>query len=292
MPYLFLLVLIFPVLSQANNHILIPLVSFHLDQKTLPGYGLGYQYRYNDSFEFDIGMIQSNDLEVVQAQQTTFGHYTSIFVGTNFMKTYNDDLTIKAGTGLTYFLSSNNQQLVTNNQVSPYIKISAEYKLNLHLHLEVGQLSTFSKGDIGNNHSIFIGLAWSFGTTNISSLEQKQLGAVNTRVVDKVIENNIITPDRTSLSLNKATKLWIVQLAAFKNIDRANNMLFSLQKVFDKKGADIRLTIVKTKNLHKLVTSTGFDNKEDAKVIAKNIDELFGIKSFVTTSSPTNTFND
>ena len=292
MPYLLMLFILLPCLSKADNHILMPIVSFHLDQKTLPGYGLSYQFKFSESFEFDAAIIDSNDLHILQTNEDISGRYTSVFIGTTFLKPYNDDLTIKAGVGMFYSLSSGNQQLIANNQVSPYIKISAKYRLSPHLNIEIGQISVFSTGALGNNHSLFFGLAWAFGTTNSSSLSSKNETINKQPLVEKNQPQKLNIPVKVFTPLNLTKKKWIVQFAAYQDMNNANKKLLTFQKLFDNKGFNTRLVVVKTNKLYKLITSKVFIDKSKAKVVAKNIYDLFAIKSFVASTSRPISIND
>ncbi|MFT5757924.1 MAG: hypothetical protein ACI9LM_002661 [Alteromonadaceae bacterium] len=292
MPYLLLLLLLIPFLSQANEHIFMPLVAYHLDQKTLPGYGLNYQYQYSESFEFDIGIIHSSDLELLKAQQKILGNYTSVFIGTTFLKPYNDDLSIKAGIGLSYSLASSNQQLIANNNLAPYIKLSAKYKLNAQIYFEVGQISSFSSGELGNNHSFFFGIAWIFTTSNNSSVTKHQSPVIKPKLVNRMQHDKVSAPVKLLPLLNTTNNKWTVQLAAFQNRNNANEKRLALQQLFNSKGLNTQLVVVNINYMYKLVTSKMFTHKSDAKVAAKSIYDMFAIKSFVTSTNHAAIIND
>jgi hypothetical protein len=289
MPYLLLSFVLLPFLSNASSHVFMPLVSFHLDQKSLPGYGMVYQYKYNESFELDIAVMQSNDL---QTKSKISGSFTSASIGTSFIRPYNDVLTIKAGIGLSHSLSSSNQRLITDNQTSPYIKLSAKYRVTPHLDIELGQSTVFSSGNLGNNHSLFLGVAWTFGTTNNSSLSRRIIDVVNKDSISNKTEDNNDVPDNTFPPLDAESITWTVQLAAYKNLDNANKKRLAIQQTFDNKNFNIQLIVVEFEELHRLVSSNTFVEKSNAKKVARSIFDLFSIESFVTSLNHSNTIND
>ena len=292
MPYLLLLLLFLPLFVKANNHALMPLISFHLKQKSLPGYGLNYRYQYNESFEFDLGIIQSGDLEILQEKTKLSGHYTSILFGTNFLKHYNNDLTIKAGLGLTYTTASSNHQLIKNNQAAPYIKLSAKYRIGPNLNIELGQTTQFNSNQISTNHNVFLGIAWSFGATK-SYQFSKQKTIIPDDPKQKIVKTEKVTLLATvekkqasiiNLStLNTVDTQWYIQLAAYQNIDNANQKLLFLQQLFDSENFKVQLRIVNINDINKLIIVKAYTDKSNARAFAKKINTLFSIEAFITT---------
>ena len=292
MPYLLLLLLFLPLFVKANNHALMPLISFHLKQKSLPGYGLNYRYQYNESFEFDVGIIQSGDLDILQEETTLSGHYTSILFGTNFLKPYNNDLTIKAGLGLAYITASNNHQLIKNNEVAPYIKLSAKYRISPNLNIELGQSTQFNSNQISTNHNVFLGIAWSFGATkpyrfhkqkSIIPREQKQKIVKTKKVIQLAPVGKKQSSIITVSTLKTVDTQWYIQLAAYQNIDKANQKSLFLQQLFDSENFKVQLKIVNINDINKLIIIKAFTDKSNARAFAKKINTLLSIEAFITT---------
>jgi len=292
MPYLLFLFALLPFLSKANNHVLVPLVAFHLDQKTIPGYGLAYHFQFRDSFELDLAVIHSNDLEVQQAQKTTSGHYTSVFIGSSFLKPYNNELAIRAGVGLSYSLSSSNEQLLAKEQVAPYIKLSAKYRLSPDFNIEIGQISSFGTGRLGNNHSLFMGIAWSFGRADNTPVIKQPKNTIRPKAVSAITNKKISAPVKRLKPIKVIEKNWTVQLAAYQNISNAVHRRLTLQKLFKRRGFNEKVVLVSTNELHKLVTSSVFMSRSSAKAFTENIYDLFTIGSFVTPTSRPISVND
>jgi len=302
MPYLLLILVLLPFLSKANNHIVMPFASYHLKQKSLLGFGLSYQYQYSESFEFDAGIMQSGDLEVLQEKTKISGRYTSLFLGTNFLKPYNNDLTIKAGLGLTYTIASNNHQLLVDNEIAPYIKLSAKYKISPNLDIEFGQSTQFNSNQISSNHNVFLGIAWSFGAskylrlnkkepTEIYEQKQKIVNTIKNVEQPAAIENKHTSITNLSTLSTTATQ-WYIQLAAYKNIEGAKNKLLYLQQLFLRKEIDVQLKVININGASKLIISEPFSDKLQAQTFAKYIHKLFSMEVFVTTFKKPNIIND
>ena len=100
-------------------------INYHLDQESSSGYGAFYQWQFAESIEFEANYIQSNDILLEKNDYNVKGDFTQFLLGANFIKQFNENLAIKAGSGISYVTTSSNEFLVEKQSIAPYLKLSA-----------------------------------------------------------------------------------------------------------------------------------------------------------------------
>ncbi len=138
-------------------------IQYHLDQDSAPGFSASYQWQFHESILFDTTYIDSNDITVYDNTDSQSGNYSQLLLGVNFLKQYNDNLYITAGSGIGYVLSSSNQALISEQKISPYVKLAANYAISNNFSVELGQLTHFNSDQLATNHAIFFSVNFRFG---------------------------------------------------------------------------------------------------------------------------------
>ncbi|MEW6984181.1 SPOR domain-containing protein [Colwelliaceae bacterium 6471] len=245
--------------AYADQHSISAITSFHLDQKSAPGYGFFYQYQPIESMDIETGFIDSNRVNRSQDNQNFAGEFNSVYIGVNALKQYNPSLYIKAGVGLAYVINSSNDTLVNQGQFTPYIKFSGKYDLSNRWALELGQLTQFSSAVLETNHSVFLSLNYTFADR---SRRTPLLVSAPPKPLKKAIakkESVVMAGKATSVKLHT---FWTIQLGAFSNESNAEKYLQKIDTAVATKQA---IKIVKHKKLYKLLLKE-FTNYDDAKL--------------------------
>lgn len=272
-------------------------INYHLDQKSTPGYQLNYQWQFAESFEFDTRYVDSNDIEVNQDGMDVFGDYSQFSLGANFIKNYNNSLSLKAGTGFTIITASSNESLIKKQAMTPYLSLAANYKINEHLALEIGQSSQFNSEALGTNHSIYILISALFGETSSNTypttIATKEPIQANELVEETVqpnkIEETLIqettvdTPSDKELkeptshsAPTKQLNIWYVQFGAYGNEVNARTFVSKVKQDLP----TLKLTLLFHDDFYRAV-SNPFDSKQRAEDFAAMIRSNHGLSSYV-----------
>ena len=257
------------------------ILNYNLDQDSSTGYGAFYQWQFAESFEFEANYHQSNDILIESNNSNVAGDYSQLLLGANFLKHFNDDITLKAGTGVGYVTTSSNELLVNKQAIAPYIKLSASYQVTEQFSVEFGQFSHFNSQALDTNHSIFLGFSLNFGQANSyvpieaqpKASQQKQLPTQQPSYQQTL---PVSTTKAPAISATTGSA-WFVQLGAFSNQLNAHKALakFSnLTKVHT-------LSVVKANNFYRIV-SAPISNKQRAEDLAQAFLNNYQVKGYVT----------
>jgi len=262
-------------------------IDYHLDQESASGYGAFYQWQFGESIEFEANYIQSNDISVEKDQGVTLGDYTHLLLGANFIKQFNEQLSIKAGTGVGYVMTSSNQLLVEKQSIAPYIKLAANYQINDQFSVEVGQFTHFQSNELATNYSLLFGLTFQFGGQAPTIIERNNQNSKPVIAKTKPamsparkIHKNIVLekPIEVIAEAEMISKNgWFVQLGAYEDKANAQMTLAKLRML-----AEIpKLTIIHTDGYFRIV-SMPFTTKQRADDHIDLIANSYRITGYVT----------
>jgi len=260
-------------------------IDYNLDQDSAPGYGAFYQWQFGESIEFEANYIQSNDIKVVTDEYYTAGDYSHLLIGANFIKQFNEQLSIKAGTGIGYVLTSSNQTLIEKQSIAPYIKLAANYQITEQLSVEAGQITHFQSNDIDTNFSLFFGLSFKFGDGKPTIVERPI--ATRVPVTSKPVyrtPTETIAAEAPSKPANTVSPIkqqvnnaWFVQLGAFSEKVNAQLTLVKMRHL----AQEPTLSIIYANNYYRIV-SMPFRNKQRADDHVDMIAKAYQITGYVT----------
>ncbi len=273
-----------------NNHKFSLGVNYHLEQAQAPGFQVAYQWQFSESFEVDTRLMSSNDIEVNQHSRNIFGEYQQFSIGANFIKSYNQELAIKAGTGLAISFSSSNDQLISNSNLAPYLLLALNYQLSNRISLEFGQLTQFNDGALDTNHSIYLNVGVQFGAAKTATpiFQGNNSNAVKTRQTKVPQQSEIRTTEvkpKSQLADNKpaarqqfqGTNFWYVQFGAFVQLINAERLLAQLQQL----APELTLSIINDNNYYRIV-SDSFVTKQRAEDYTSMIKFRYALSGYVT----------
>jgi len=272
-------------------------LNYHLDQESSPSYQFSYQWQFSESFEFETRYVDSGDIEIKQNELTLLGDYSQFSLGANFIKRYNESLSLKFGTGLGFITSSANETLIQKQSMAPYLMISANYQFNRNLAIEFGQFSHFNKDVIDTHHSIFLSLNYTFGDKYVRSLFSSQEASEPKQQQEQVIETLKQPPQPESPKKTHSTKEvvqnndtkassvtehhWFVQFGAFNNRGNAEKSLVVLRASVE----NIPLSIINHKQYYRIV-SKAFNSKQRAEDLATMLKSQHSLTGYVTQLKP------
>jgi hypothetical protein len=262
-------------------------IDYHLDQESAPGYGAFYQWKFGESIEFEVNYIQSNDIEITNNDNVIAGDFSHLLLGANFIKQYNDELSLKAGTGLGYVTTSSNEFLIEKQTIAPYIKLSANYQINDQFSVEVGQLSHFHKNELSTNHSVFIGFAFQFGSATqyqpqLNEASQQIRHAAQPVIAQQpqtIVESHVVAPTQEIAEpvMAKPAATWFVQLGAYLNMANAEQALMK----FSNQLTSVELIIVQSKGYYRIVCKP-LINKQRADDLLDDLNTKYKLSGYVT----------
>lgn len=288
-----LLLLTAPTLSSAKeSHNLGFGLNYHLDQENGPGYQFSYQWQFSESFELDSRYISNNDVKIINDDVDMLGNYSQFSIGANFIKKYNRELAIKAGTGLAFVTSSSNKQLVDTQAMAPYLMLAINYQVSKNIALELGQLSHFNKEDIGINHSLYFTVSMEFGDSyrsfqsvfsNDSSNDVTQENDISQQASEAEpmmsnpmpVANKIV--NEANIKYVATSKLWYVQFGAYTNLVNAQQSLARLTQSVP----DQQMSLVKSQQYYRIL-SQPFESKQRAEDCASMVNLQHAISGYVT----------
>ncbi|GLX78504.1 hypothetical protein tinsulaeT_18440 [Thalassotalea insulae] len=268
-------------------------VNYHLDQQSTPGYQAAYQWQFSEAFEFDARLLSSNDIEVEQNEVNIFGDYAQFSIGASFLKRYNDELSIKAGTGLGWTFSSSNKQLIRDSAIAPYLMLAVNYQLTERVSLELGQFSHFNSEAIDTNHSIYFNISIQLGRNNVlfsrfnsnnqTAMEQSPAvnntpaavnKTANTRVSAKANSTKIQRIPQTSTLM---PNYWYVQLGAYHQLSNAELAYSEIQH----RAPALKLSIIKNNSYYRII-SHSFNSKQRAEDYATMIKSQYQLSGYIS----------
>jgi hypothetical protein len=257
----------------AAEHSLASQVSYHADQNAHLGYGVFYQYKFLENFEFEAKYSESGDLKIFEDKNTLSGDFGSLSLGINFIKQRNQDLSLKFGFGLNLVTASSNHILIETNALAPYFQISANYKLTNQLSVTLGQTSQFHQDNIGTNHSLYMSVNWLFGQQPADISFKK----TTTKRLVKVVKH---LPPLTlnHLKINTTAKplpLWYVQIGAYQQQKNAHQKSSVLQATHA-----LALTTKLHKGLFRIV-SQSFSDRKSAEEYLIYLKHHYDIDGFI-----------
>lgn len=287
---LFLVVVLLPFSIFAQDmHKVGAGLNYHLDQENGPGYHIFYQWQFGESFEFETRYFDNNDILLQSNESDVFANYDQFSIGANFIKRYNSDLSIKAGTGLGFITASSNETVVEKQTMAPYIMLAATYKLTKDLSIEFGQFTHFNRELIDTNHSLFLSLSYQFGQsyTNYSSESQPTKPALRTTTLEKPgqvrptvapsVVKNIEEKQTVSKPLMSNKPLWYVQFGAYKDATIGQKFLIKLQKTYP----NIAFNFVNHNNYFRIL-SHYFDSKQRADDYVNMMKSNYNLNGYIT----------
>ncbi|MEW6989576.1 SPOR domain-containing protein [Colwelliaceae bacterium 6441] len=266
-------------------------LNYQLDQDSSPGTHLFYQWQFAESFEFESRYFDNNQIKLQTNDTDIFANYDQFSIGANFIKQYNRDLSIKAGTGLGFVTSSSNELVVEKQSISPYFMLSATYKFSKNVAIEFGQFSHFNSQLLDTNHSLFLSFSYHFGQSFIdfqAPAPKPALIISNQNTQAKPIVEQASTTKTTTHPVNNINKQhktpeWFVQLGAFINVNNAQKTINQLQKTYPQ----INFSLINYNNYYRIITG-GFASKQradDYAQLIKTQDNLTGYVLKITLSA-------
>jgi len=271
---------LFPLSVTAEEHTVSSLVSYNSEQNSASGYGLIYQYKLIENFEFEAKYQQSGDLKLINADEIRYGDYSSFSTGINFTKQHHKNLTLKLGLGASLITSSSNNLLVEQDSIAPYFQIIANYKFTDDFSLSFGQSSQFNQAALGTNHSLFISFNWLF-SSNTLELPKPNIHTDKTSIITS---KKVIVPVKAQLqtiaqpadnSNSVSIPSWYVQVGAYLRSDNALQKKLSLQNSYP-----LSFNVLFYKNLHRVV-SQSFPTKMAALHHLQFLKNKYKIQGFV-----------
>jgi len=277
--------LLFPFNSNATEHTISVQINNHSSQEESLGYGVIYQYKFVENFEFEAKYNQSGDLKIVEQERTLLGDYSAFSSGINFIKPHQQNLSIKLGFGVNVITASSSLLLVEENTVAPYFQIAAKYKFTDQLSLTLGHSSQFNNDALGTNHSLFLSFNWLFSqdSNGFSSqtLKTKQNAPVLTPLKNKHAilqqssskeEQNI---ERPIIAPRPLASAWYVQLGAYQKKENAQKKQMALKESYP-----LTLTTTFHNKFYRLL-SQPFVSKELAQQHLLYLQEKFDLSGYV-----------
>lgn len=275
-------------LSAQNTHKAGVGLNYHLDQEDGPGYHMFYQWQFGESFEFETRYFDNSDIHLKNNELDVFANYSQFSIGANFIKRYNKDLSLKAGTGLGFVVNSSNEAVI-EKQMSPYIMLAATYKLTKNLSLEFGQFSHFNSEIIDTNHSLFLSLSYQFGQSFNNYTPEERTPEPTLRTTTTETPNQV-RPSVAPVLVEQTTKsskqpirpvinkpFWYVQFGAFSNISNGQQSLVKLQHSYP----NIHFQLVNANNYFRII-SHHFQSKQRANDFINMIMTNYSLNGYVT----------
>jgi len=254
-------------------------LNYHMDQDSSPGYHLSYQWKFSESVEFESRYLISNDIKIIENSGNIIGDFSQLSIGANFIKQYNNELLIKAGTGLGFISTSSNETLVKKQAMSPYLLLAANYQLTDQIAVELGQYSHFNNQSLDTNHSIYLNIVFNFGQSSNSYTPQetssKSVKPITSTITTVQEEDNAAASP--SIQKVETSPSWIVQLGAFNNLTNAQKSLIA----FDVNKDDLVLSIVEYNGYYRII-SQKFSSKQRADDCATMIKSTLSLTGYVT----------
>lgn len=271
----------------ANTQHITPLVGFNTEQDSGIGYGFLYNYELIEGIDIEAIYLKSSTLKAASEIGDLEGEFDSLLLGVNASRKYNDDLTFKLGGGLGYVFNSNNESLVTDKKMSPYLKFTFNYRTSKTTSIEFGQISQKVEGELSASHTFFAGFNWTFGRKSAINNQNLHPSPTTKKVVitppASAVHDEALKPEPTAelvpetiSALTIVPTPWYIQLGAFKVNNNAKAVLAKYQKVLPQ----LKLTIIDTPPLHRII-SYGFVDKTSALALQQEIQTSTTVKSYL-----------
>lgn len=284
-----LLILLFTPIVMANTHHITPLMNYSLDQDSGAGYGIAYGYQIIEGIDLEALYVHSNTISYQTSDTEYKGDFDNLFIGVNTIKRYNNDLSFKLGGGIGYTFNSNNENLVSDKKLNPYLKFTFNYRTSDNTSFEFGQLAQKMDGELSVNHSVFAGFSWKFGSKRTAThYSTPSKTSTTTTTAPKTVTPTQPTspslslqPKATSLVISEPAQndspLWFVQLGAYKNLSHAESALatYILQM------PEMHLHIQTSPTFYRLL-SEGFADKAEANKLKQAFKQNYDVSSYIT----------
>lgn len=276
----------FTSLVLANTQHITPLVGLNTDQESGAGYGFSYNYELFEGIDIEAIYLNSKTLSAAVSEVELTGKYESLLIGVNAIKPYNNDLHFKLGGGIGYIFNSDNETLVADKKMSPYLKFTFNYRISDNTAIEFGQITQKIDGELSASHTFFAGFNWKFGSSSTinnqySSPTPTAQQEVSTPLVVADDVNNI-SPEPKPILVEETNILpviptpWYLQLGAF---NKASNAKISLAK-YQQALPQLKLTLHESPPLYRII-SYGLADKKSAQILQDKIKSNFAVTSYI-----------
>jgi hypothetical protein len=272
---LYSLLFLFSYKLFAAEHTIATQINYHSDQDANFGYGIFYQYKFLENFEFEVKYGQSSDLKIVTHDNVILGNYSSLSSGINFIKQRSPKLSLKVGFGLNTVTSSSNSFLLEESSIAPYFQISTNYKVSKKLSLTFGQTSKFHHATLGIDHSLFISMNWLFGNEKLPVFVKTNKTIKPLPVVEELTPQIISPRPLVDNPLPHSLPHWYVQIGAYVRNENAQHSITVLQEAYS-----LILNIRLHEKLYR-VLSHSFTDKISAEQYLQYLQTHFNLSGFV-----------
>lgn len=270
----------------ANTQHITPLIGLNTEQDSAAGYGFSYNYELFEGIDIEAIYLKSNTLSAIISDTELKGEHESLLMGVNAIKPYNDDLTFKLGGGIGYIFNSDNETLVADKKISPYLKFTFNYRISDKTAIEFGQITQKVKGELSASHTFFAGFNWKFGGRSVipPSYSTPIPIATTQKSVPIVVasKDDHIKPEPALNLVTEEAKVsadllpWFLQLGAFKDISNAKSVLAQYQQLLPQ----LQLTLMQSNSLYRIV-SHGLADKKSAQILQEKIQDDYTVTSYV-----------
>lgn len=286
--------LIFPLAIFAQDiHKIGVGINYHLDQESSPGFQLSYQWQLGESFEFETRYIDNNEINLQTSDLDLFATFEQFSLGANFIKQYNNELSIKAGTGLGFVTKSSNESVVEKHSMAPYLMFATAYQLDNNFTVELGQFSHFNSQALGTHHSFYLSFNYVFGkqdnnSGNMATAKPNTLQTKQTKISHKTKEQLLVQPQLTSNNTKptiaklssppkKLPLLWYVQFGAFNEAKNGQSAFNQLTRLHNQ----LTFQLIEHQGFHRIL-SNSFNSKQRAEDYIDMVKSNFSLQGYVT----------
>ncbi|XQW85155.1 SPOR domain-containing protein [Thalassotalea piscium] len=268
-----LLLLACPSIFAQNTHNIGLFTQLNTQQSGSPGIAVRYQWQFSPSFAVESQYLSSGDIKIKKNLSNIVGDQSILSIGSLFLKQYSPTLAIKFSGGVNYVLSSSHDYFVESSSLSPYLKISLEYKVNRHFTIEAGQSSYFQSEQLGNNHNFFIGFNYLLPFTKANI--KKSAPTVQSMVTSNK-QIAIKLPNTYTHQLKPPQTQWVLQIAAYTHKANAEKRLAQLKQ----KSIFNQYHILHFDNYYRIV-SKPYLNHDDVISQHKQLLQRYGVTNLV-----------
>ncbi|MDO6427633.1 SPOR domain-containing protein [Thalassotalea sp. 1_MG-2023] len=265
-PYL-LLSLLLSLSCFAQEHSLSFGVDYHHQQSSSNGVHLSYQWQFSESFALESRFV---DHRTIMIQTNAHQHFIKLkraMVGVNFIREINNQLNIKAGTGLGYLVHSDKPSLVNKGSVSSYLNVATQFRFTNQLAVEFGQTSYFDNSTLNANHNLYAQVTWLFSHSKSAIIKPSS--------TKRAIKQPLEAPPNP-LPIN-ASSQWQIQLGAFSQKSYAEVLLAKIKTTV---GQNNHWNIIYQNKLHRVV-SQQFLEKANAEQFLNMLKSQYSLSGFL-----------
>ena len=233
------------------------------------GLALNYQGKFSSEFGFEAQLLSTGQLRKFDNNNEYHGDLSLISIGGVLLKQYHERINLSVSAGFSYTASSNNRQLVQQGSISPYLKLGFDYQLTPRFTMNIGHQSFFQDQQLGNHHSVFLGISYRFGKSSISSKALPSRKDENTLLEnqrksgEQKKETTIIRQDIAHKNITD--KHWRIQLGAFTQKLNATQFLTDVLTQYPKLNLSVNFI-----DGYFRILSPSFSSKEEAKLFRES----------------------